>query len=89
MEEKAIEFALDMEEELLKSAEKGFSSYRYEIRKDHKYRQIFCSGKFAKLLEELMDGVKVRYKIDVKQHAFLRNHQWYEYYIIFDWGKKE
>jgi hypothetical protein len=89
MEEKAIEFSQEMEEIILKSAADGFSGYRYQIRKDHKYRQIFCSHEFAQLLEDLMDGVKVKYIVDVKQSVLISSDKWHEHFIIFDWRKKE
>ncbi|EJQ44005.1 hypothetical protein IEQ_04792 [Bacillus cereus BAG6X1-2] len=83
IDEKALEFAEEMEAAIIESAGKGYSGYKYEIRYDNPDKHIMLSKIFIEKLQELMDGVKVEFKKEERKG--LLGGTYYEHYIHFKW----
>lgn len=85
IDERAIEFAENMENIILESSENGYSGYKYQIHSDNPDKHILCSPLFTGKLEDLMDGVKVTFEKVEKKNPFFATH-YYENYIHFSWA---
>ncbi|CAH2465081.1 hypothetical protein [Bacillus mycoides] len=85
IDEKALEFAEEMEAAIIESAAKGYSGYRYQIHKENSDAHIMRSKVFAEKLQMLMDGVKVNYKREEKK-MLITGFTYYEHYIHFKWN---
>ncbi|PFI53870.1 hypothetical protein COI76_14505 [Bacillus cereus] len=84
IDEKALEFAEEMESAIIESAGKGYSGYKYQIRYENPDKHKMLSKIFIKKLQELMDGVKVEFKEEERKS--LLGGSYYEYYIHFKWN---
>ena len=84
VDEKALEFAEEMEAEIIKSAENGYLGYKYKIHNDNPDKHIMHSEIFIEKLRELMDGVKVEFKVEEKKNIL--GGSYYEHYIRFSWN---
>lgn len=84
IDEKALEFAEEMEAEIIEYAAYGYSGYRYKIHNDNPDKHIMHSKLFIEKLQELMDGVKVEFKEEGKKNIL--GGSYYEYYIRFSWN---
>lgn len=84
IDEKVIEFAEEMEVEIIESAEKGYSGHRYQIHKENPNRHMMFSKIFIEKLQELMDGVKVEFREEEKKNIL--GGSYYEHYIRFSWN---
>lgn len=84
IDEKVIEFAEEMEAEIIESAEKGYSGHRYKIHNDNPNKHMMFSKIFIEKLQGLMDGVKVEFKEEEKKN--LLGGSYYEHYIRFSWN---
>ncbi|HDX9612838.1 TPA: hypothetical protein ROY01_003940 [Bacillus toyonensis] len=85
IDEKALEFAEEMEAAIIESAAKGYSGYRYQIHKENLDAHIMRSKVFAEKLQMLMDGVKVDYKRE-EMKMIITGFTYYEHYIHFKWN---
>lgn len=85
IENKVIEFAEQVEPLLVESAENGYSGYAYKINDDNPEKHIMRSENFTEKLEMLMDGVKVKYEIRIKNSML--GWTFYEHYIQFHWNE--
>ncbi|PFP01774.1 hypothetical protein COJ91_25840 [Bacillus thuringiensis] len=84
IDEKVLEFAEEMECVIIESAANGYSSYRYQIHKENPDKHILHSKPFTEKLQELMDGVKVEFKVEEKKNIL--GGSYYEHYIRFSWN---
>lgn len=85
IDEKALEFAEEMEAAIIESAAKGYSGNKYKIHNDNPDKHIMHSKIFIEKLQELLDGVKVEF-IKEKRKYLLINGSYYEHYIHFRWN---
>lgn len=85
IDEKALEFAEEMESAIIESAGKGYSGYKYQIHKENSDAHIMRSKVFAEKLQMLMDGVKVNYEREEKK-MLITGFTYYEHYIHFKWN---
>ena len=83
IEEKVLEFAEEMEVAIIESAKNGYAGYNYKIHNEQSDAHIMCSEIFIEKLQELMDGVKVKFKKEEKKNIF--GGTYYEHYIHFSW----
>ncbi|MDC2863851.1 hypothetical protein [Bacillus sp. BP-3] len=84
IDEKALEFAEEMEAAIIESAAKGYSGYRYKIHNENPDKHIMHSKLFIEKLQELMDGVKVDFKKEERKNIL--GGFYYEHYIHFKWN---
>ncbi|PEY60895.1 hypothetical protein COJ37_30355 [Bacillus cereus] len=84
IDEKVLEFAEEMEYVIIESATIGYSGYRYQIHKENPDKHILHSKPFTEKLQELMDGVKVEFKVEEKKNIL--GGSYYEHYIRFSWN---
>lgn len=85
IDEKALEFAEEMEVAIIESAAKGYSGYRYLIHKENSDAHIMRSKVFAEKVQMLMDGVKVNYEREEKK-MLITGFNYFEHYIHFKWN---
>lgn len=85
IDEKALEFAEEMEVVITESAANGYSGFRYQIYNENPDKHIMCLKTFAEKLQMLMDGVKVDYKKEEKK-MLITGFTYYEHYIHFKWN---
>lgn len=85
IEEKVMELAEKMEPRLLESAENGYSSLNIRITSEQEDGHIFKSNEFVEKLNDLMDGVKVKYVVKEKTHLITK-WTYKEHYLLFSWG---
>lgn len=83
IDEKVLEFAGEMETAIIESAGKGYSGYKYQIRYDNPDKHMMLSKIFIGKLQELMDGVTVKFKEEERKGLF---GSYYEHYIHFKWN---
>ncbi|MFA2831252.1 hypothetical protein [Bacillus paranthracis] len=82
IEEKALEFAEEMEAAIIESAKNGYAGYKYQIHNENQDKHIMGSEIFIEKLQVLMDGVKVEFKKEERKGLF---GSYYEHYIHFSW----
>jgi hypothetical protein len=86
----AGEFIKQIKPKLINSAEKGYSSYSYNIDTDipeEKGRlQIYSNSSFIELLNNNLDGVKVEYVEEILESALFKTIKFRKRKIIFTWG---
>lgn len=83
IEEKALEFAEEMEAAIIESAKSGYAGYNYKIHNENQDKHIMCSEIFIEKLQVLMDGVRVEFKKEEKKGIL--GGTYYEHYIHFSW----
>ena len=84
VDEKAIEFAEKMEARIIESSKNGYPGYKYQINSNDPDKHLMFSPLFIEKVEDLMDGVKVKFAEEKKKTAFLGTY--YERYIHFSWS---
>ncbi|MDA1883106.1 hypothetical protein [Bacillus cereus group sp. BY105LC] len=83
IEEKALEFAEEMEAAIIESAKNGYAGYKYQLHNENQDKHIMGSEIFIEKLQVLMDGVKVEFKKEEKKNIL--GGTYYEHYIHFSW----
>ncbi|MDZ4417363.1 hypothetical protein ORL59_28090 [Bacillus cereus] len=83
IDEKVLEFAVEMESAITESAAKGYSGYKYQISYDNPDKHMMFSKLFIEKLQELMDGVKAEFKEEKRKGLF---GFYFEHYIHFKWN---
>lgn len=81
---KAEEFAEKMKEEVVESAEKGYSAYRYRIIAELDGAHLYKNAEFIEKLNELMDGVKIILEKEERRNI-LTGGKYYVYSLLFSW----
>ena len=85
----ANEFLLEIKPKLIRSAEEGYSAYRYqintEIQSEKDKLQMYSDTLFVKELNENLDGVKVVYKKEFVENILFRGYGHTNHYLVFSW----
>jgi hypothetical protein len=87
--EYANEFLTLIKEDLIKSAEEGYSGFNYKIDKNNesekKKLQIYSDPLFTEHLNKSLEGVNVTYEKEYVENILLKGYGFTNHYLKFKW----